>query len=155
MTERKNQEIKPGIDFIGITTPFYCNDGQGNFLLHKRSENARDEKGRWDFGSGQLDMGEEIEVGVLRELQEEYGVIGNIQEQVPAHSIIRTENGITTHWLAIPFFIKVNINDAKIMELHKVTEIGIFRLDNLPKPLHTGVQITMRKYKELFERYQR
>jgi len=27
-----------GIDYIGITTPFYCNDGKGNFLFHKRSQ---------------------------------------------------------------------------------------------------------------------
>ncbi|HEY4495194.1 MAG TPA: hypothetical protein VI998_04000 [Patescibacteria group bacterium] len=31
--------MKLGIDYIGISTPFYCNDGQGCFLLHKRSKN--------------------------------------------------------------------------------------------------------------------
>ncbi len=67
MAERQ----RPGIDYIGITTPFYCNDGNGNFLMHKRSEQARDEKGKWDFGSGQLDLGEEVETGALREVREE------------------------------------------------------------------------------------
>src|SRR5215213_2336602 len=97
-----NESLRPGIDYIGITTPFYCNDGEGNFVLHKRSESARDEQGTWDFGSGQLGFGEQIQEGMLRELFEEYGVIGEIQEQVPAHSIIREQNGRTTHWVAIP-----------------------------------------------------
>ena len=145
--------LKAGSDYIGISTPFYCNDGKGNFLMHKRSENARDEQGRWDFGSGQLDFGEEAEKGVLREVKEEWGVDGEIQEQVPAHSIIRKHNGAETHWLAIPFFVKVDIDKAKIVETHKFTDKGIFTLDNLPEPLHTGIKITMKKYPHIFDKY--
>ena len=59
--------MKPGVDYIGITTPFYCNDGNGLFLLHKRSKNCRDEHGRWDPGSGQLNFGCTPEKNVLRE----------------------------------------------------------------------------------------
>jgi len=146
-------KIIPGIDFIGISTPFYCNDGKGNFVLHKRSYKARDEVGVWDFGAGQLDFGEDVEKGVLRELYEEYGVYGEIQEQVPAHSIVRIFNGIKTHWLAVPFFIKVDTSKVKIMEKEKFSEIGIFSLNNFPKPFHTGAQITMKKFPKLFKKY--
>jgi len=145
----------PGIDFIGISTPFYCNDGKGNFLLHKRSKNARDEHGRWDFGAGQLGFGEDVEKGVLRELFEEYGVRGEIQEQVPAHSIIRTFNGAKTHWLAIPFFILVDTSKVKIMEPHKFSEIGIFPFSKFPEPFHSGASISMKKYAHLFKKYSR
>lgn len=31
---------KIGIDHIGIAIPFYCNNGNGNFLFHQRSEMA-------------------------------------------------------------------------------------------------------------------
>jgi ADP-ribose pyrophosphatase YjhB (NUDIX family) len=147
------RKLKTGIDFIGVTTPFYCNDGKGNFLLHKRSKIARDEHGRWDFGGGQLEFGEELQQGVLREVQEEYGLKGIIQEQLEAHSIIRIQNGIKTHWLAIPFFVKVDVNKAKIMEATKVSEIGIFALDKLPKPLHSGAKYTMKHYLKNFQRY--
>ena len=149
------EKLRPGIDYIGVTTPFYCNDGNGNFLLHKRSEAARDEKGRWDFGSGQLDLGEEVESGVLREVKEEWGVEGVIQEQLPAHSLLRNSEGVETHWLAVPFFIKVDLDEAKIMEPYKFSEMGVFTLDHLPTPLHTGVQITMGRYPEIFDRYRR
>lgn len=145
--------MRPGIDYIGITTPFYCTDGKGNFLFHKRSNNCRDERGKWDCGSGQLEFGETPEESVLREVVEEYGVKGKIQEQLPAYSLLRTHNGIKTHWVVIPFIIKADIRKAKMMEPEKATEIGIFTLDRLPKPLHTGARMDMSRYKEYFERY--
>ena len=145
--------MEPGIDYVGVSTPFYCNDGEGNFLLHKRSSACRDEVGKWDFGSGQLEFGQTPEESVLREVEEEYGVMGEIQEKLPAHSILRENNGVKTHWIAIPFFVKVDIKRAKLMEPDRATELSVFRLDKLPMPLHSGLQITMKKYKEHFDRY--
>jgi hypothetical protein len=49
--------MNPGIDYVGITTVFFCHDGKGNFLFHKRSNKCRDEHGRWDLGSGKLEHG--------------------------------------------------------------------------------------------------
>ena len=104
-----SNQLKSGIDYIGITTPFYCNDGKGTFVFNKRSHNARDEHGKWDLGGGQLHFGENLQEAVLREVKEEYGCEGDIQEQLPAHSIFRNLNGHDTHWLAIPFFVKVDL----------------------------------------------
>jgi 8-oxo-dGTP diphosphatase len=145
--------MKPGIDYIGINTPFYCNDGKGKFLLHKRSKNCRDEQGNWDPGSGQLEFGYTPEENVLREVAEEYGCKGKIQERLPPHSIFRELNGKKTHWLAIPFFIKVNPADVKINEPQKNDEIGWFYLDKLPKPLHTGFNFTFNRFPEYFKKY--
>ena len=145
--------MKPGIDYIGITTPFYCNDGKGNFIFHKRSKNCRDEQGKWDAGSGQLEIGHTPEENVLKEVFEEYGCKGEIQEQLPAHSIFREFNGVKTHWLAISFFIKVDPAEVKNNEPDKIEEIKWFRLDNLPKPLHTGFLFTFNNYKKNFNKY--
>ena len=144
-----------GIDYIGITTPFYCNDGRGNFLLHKRSKNCRDENGKWDPGSGKLELGVSLEDNVLREVSEEYGCVGEIQERLPAHDIFREHNGIKSHWIAIPFFIKVKSDDAKNNEPEKIDEIGWFRLDNLPEPLHTGFQFSFSRYICYFQKYKK
>lgn len=142
-----------GIDYIGITTPFYCNDGNGNFLLHRRSVNTRDEHGRWDPGSGKLDFGVNPEENVLREIMEEYGCKGEIQEQLPVHSIFREWDGKPTHWIAIPFFVKVDPKEVRNNEPHKIDELGWFRLDALPEPLHTGFQFTLNKFRDHFEKY--
>lgn len=142
-----------GVDYIGITTPFYCNDGKGNFLFHKRSLQTRDEHGRWDPGSGKLEFGLELEENVLKEVLEEYGCRGTIQEQLPAHSILREFDGKRTHWVAVPFFVKVDPSEVRNNEPHKIEELGWFRLDHLPEPLHTGFEHTYTRYRSYFEKY--
>lgn len=139
-TTRMNKELSPGIDYIGITTPFYCVDGKGHLLLHKRSQNCRDEQGRWDAGGGQLEFGETPEEGVLREIKEEYNCDGEILGQIPPISIFRKQNGLDTHWLAIPYIVKVNPKEAHNNEPHKIEELGWFTLDNLPSPLHSALE---------------
>lgn len=98
--------MKLGIDYIGISTPFFCNDGNGNFLFQKRGKKARDERGTWDCGSGAVEHGSTLEENVLREVFEEYGCKGEIQEQLPPHDFFREFNGVKTHWLAVPFLLK-------------------------------------------------
>lgn len=140
---------KAGIDFIGITTPFYCVDGKGHLLMHKRSKNCRDEKGRWDTGAGQLNFGEDVERGVLREVKEEYGCSGIILAQVPPHSVIRVQNGVRTHWLAIPHIILVDPEKVKNNEPHKIDELGWFSLEALPAPIHSALRRYIFKTKRI------
>jgi 8-oxo-dGTP diphosphatase len=144
--------MKIGFDYIGITTPFYCIDSQGRILLHKRTTECRDEHHRWDTGSGKLEKGLTLEQNALQEVLEEYGCKGEIAGTLPAHDIFRTQDGEATHWVAVPFFVKVNPDDVKNNEPHKIAEIGWFTLDSLPEPLHTGFAFTLSKYRGEFER---
>ncbi|MDD2822643.1 MAG: NUDIX hydrolase [Candidatus Daviesbacteria bacterium] len=148
-------DLKPGIDFTAVSVSFYCHNDDGLFVLHKRSENCRDEIGTWDFGGGRLEFGEDPEVGVLREVLEEYGVEGEIIEQLPALSLIRENKGITTHWLSIPFLIKVDITKIKNGDPEKISEIEFFTLDNLPQPLHKGATHTLKKFEKHFDKYKK
>jgi ADP-ribose pyrophosphatase YjhB (NUDIX family) len=145
--------MQPGIDFVGISTPFYCNDGQGNFLLHKRSNKTRDDHGTWDTGGGKLDWGLLPAENVLKEVLEEYGCQGTIQEALAYYTIFREWEGKKTHWLALPFFIKVNPHEVKNNEPEKIDEIGWFRLENFPEPLHPGVRKSIIENKTYFEKY--
>lgn len=146
--------MKPGIDYVGICTPFYCNDGNGLFLLSKRSRNARDEHGRWDPGSGLLELGLTPEQNVVREIKEEYGCKNiTIQEAVPVHTIFRLLNGIKTHWVAIPFFVLVDPKEVRNNEPNKFETFSWFSLDKLPKPLHSGFLSTFKRYQSLFQKY--
>ncbi|NTU74041.1 NUDIX domain-containing protein [Candidatus Roizmanbacteria bacterium] len=145
--------MKPGIDYIGTTTPFYCIDGKGNLLLHKRSPACRDEHGRWDPGGGQVEFGEALEQSALREVKEEYGCEGKIVGTLPAHSVLREHNGVKTHWVACPFFVLVDPQQVKVMEPEKVEDIGWFTLNSLPSPLHSGFEKTLLSYRKHFEKY--
>ena len=37
--------MKKGIDCTGVCVVYFCHDGEGNFVMGRRSENARDEHG--------------------------------------------------------------------------------------------------------------
>lgn len=145
--------MKVGVDYIGIMTPFYCHDAEGRLLLGKRSKNCRDEHGRWDASSGQLELGLSIRENLLKEIKEEYGCSGEIIEILPAHDIFREQNGKQTHWLAVPAFVRVNHTEVVITEPDKIEEIGWFTLETLPEPLHTGFKQTLERYRQFFEKY--
>lgn len=131
-------KLIPGVDFIGVSTPFYCINEKGELLLHKRSKNCRDEIGTWDTGGGQLEFGEEPAIGVLREVREEYGCKGEILQELPAISVVRRNKGKKTHWIALPFVIRVKKNEVKNNEPRKIDELGWFDFSHLPKPLHSA-----------------
>lgn len=145
--------VEAGIDYIANNVVFICNDGKGNFVLQKRSQKCRDERGTWEFGGGKLEFGEELQEAVLREIKEEYGINGHIQEQLPSCSLLREHGGIKTHWVATPFFIKVDVTKVKIADQESTDEIGIFTVENLPKPLHSGTQKQIIIYKDYFDKY--
>lgn len=149
--------MKTGIDYIGVSTSFYCSDGKGKWLLHKRSEKCRDEKGAWDSGAGKLEFGLTLEENVLKEIQEEYCCNAIIQEQLPAITLLRNSiDGIKTHWIVVPFILIIideDIKNVKIGDKEKMTELGWFSFNNLPSPLHSGFQKTTRLYEGIFKKY--
>ncbi len=149
--------MKTGIDCIGVSTSFYCYDGRGRWLLHKRSENCRDEKGVWDSGGGKLEFGLTLEENVLKEIREEYGCEATIQEQLPAITLLRTSpDGIPSHWIVIPHILLINddnLKNVRIGDSEKMIEIGWFTFENLPHPLHSGFQKTTLVYRNIFEKY--
>lgn len=98
-------------------------------------------------------MARTLRKAVLREVKEEYGVKGTIEKQLPAHSLLREENGVKTHWLIITFVLKVDRKKVVNNDPKKIAELGWFKLDNLPKTLHTRAQYTLGHYKEEFKKY--
>jgi 8-oxo-dGTP diphosphatase len=145
--------MKPGKDYIGVSVAFFCHDGQGNFLFHQRSQNCRDEQGTWDCGGGKLEFGETLEEGLMRELKEEYGCSGTIDETLPINSYIRSDGEDKRHWVIIPYIVKVNPEEAGLNEPESMDAIGWYRLDALPEPLHSGMKMDVEMYKEYLKKY--
>lgn len=145
--------MNSGINYVGISTPFYCHDGKGRFLLHKRTDKTRDEHGAWDSGAGQLEFGISPEENVLKEVKEEYGCNGIIQEKLPYYSIIRNWQGQVTHWIALPFFILVNPAEVINNEPDKIERIGWFSLNSFPSPLHTALHKAILERRDYFLKY--
>lgn len=152
--ENQSKKYKAGIDYVGITTSFYCHDGEGNFVFALRNKNCRDEHGKWDPGAGSLDHGLTLEENVLKEVLEEYGCAGTIEKWLPPISIFRTnEVGEKTHWLAIGAFVRVNKDDVMIMEKEKFDDLIWKPLNDLPQPIHSGFEYHFQEQNELFREY--
>lgn len=127
-----------GISFTGITTIFFCHDGNGKLFLTKRSLQTRDEHGRWDPGAGGLKHGQSVEENMKRELKEEYGVAPLSTEFIGYFDAFRTSpEGLPTHWLAMCFAVKVDPKKVTIKEPEMVEDFGWFTLNDLPRSLHS------------------
>ena len=140
--------LKKGRDYIGVTAVYFCHDGQGNFVMAKRSQNARDEHGRWDIGAGGVEFGDTVENTLRKEIMEEYctDVLG--LEFLGFRDVHREEAGRPTHWIALDFKVLVDRNKVKIGEPHKFDELGWFQLADLPAKLHSQLPYFLEKYKE-------
>lgn len=129
--------MKPGVNYIGVTCVFYCHDGKGRLLLQKRTRKCRDEHGCWDCGGGSMKFGETFEETIKRELKEEYCVKPIKMKRVGVNNIIRIHDSIKTHWVAIIFAVQVNPKKVTIGDEEMIEEIGWFKPNRLPKPLHS------------------
>jgi 8-oxo-dGTP diphosphatase len=132
-------DLKRGVDFIGVTVPFVVHDGHGSFVMHRRSAKCRDEQGRWDIGSGAMEFGESFEQAVRREVLEEYGAEATEVVELGLYNIIRANKGAKTHWIAISHALKVDPAKVKNCDPEKIEDLGWFRVDKLPSPLHSQV----------------
>lgn len=141
-----------GIDYVGISLGFICHDGQGNILMHKRSKNTRDQHGHWDWGGGKMELGETIEEGLLRELQEEYGVDGKIEHVLPPVDWV-SKGKITAHWVVLLHIVKVDRDKVINNEPRSIEELGWFDFDNLPDPLHEGNKYDLELHGEEIRKY--
>lgn len=140
--------MKKGVDYTGVCVSFYCHDGKGNYLFHKRSEKCRDEHGRWDCGGGGLKFNEALLDGVKREVSEEFGVEPLMIEPLGVAEVFREHEGSPTHWIAFRYRVLVDREKVVNNEPEKHSEWGWFKIGNPPMPLHSQVPKELEEYKE-------
>ena len=139
--------MKKGEDYTGVCVTYFCHDGKGNFLFNKRGKNCRDENGRWDCGGGGVEFGDNVIDTVKKEIKEEYCTDVLDLEFLGYEDVHRENNGKKTHWVALDFKVKVDRGKARNGEPHKFDEIGWFKLNNLPNPLHSCLPKCVERYK--------
>ncbi|MEI8223900.1 MAG: NUDIX domain-containing protein [bacterium] len=147
-TLRKQIESRRGLDYPAITICYVCHDGQGNYLMNKRSIQCNDEHGAWDFGGGRVEFGDSIVQTVHKELREEYGVTPKEINFLGYHDLFRTSDRGLRHWLCMIFLVEVDREQVINGEPHKFDEIKWVTLDNLPTPLHPLAHLEVRMVNE-------
>lgn len=133
----ESNDLRRGIDHVGVSASFVVHDGKGRVLLQKRGAGARDENGRWDVGGGAIEFGESIDEAVKREIKEELCTEPIDVQFLTVYDAFRKHKGVTTHWVAIMHAVQVNPDQVRIGEPDKIDELAWFTSDNLPSPLHS------------------
>lgn len=140
--------MKKGIDHVGVGVVFFCHDGKGNLLMSKRSKKSRDEHYAWDPGGGAIDVGEKVTDTLKREIKEEYCADIINSEFLGFRDVHRIdEKGNKTHWLMLDFKVLIDRKKVRNGVPEKHLEIGWFKLNNLPKPVHSQFPHFLQKYK--------
>lgn len=139
--------MKKGEDYTGISVCFFCHDGNGEYVLTKRSVNCRDEHERWDFGSGGLDVHDTVEDTLRREIREELCTEVLSYEFLGYRDAHREHNGVKTHWLVLDFKVLVHRLSVQIGEPNKFDALEWFPIDALPTPLHSQLPHALSEYR--------
>lgn len=130
-SETPENDLMPGPSILhhqGFVAPlnviaFFCTDGKGKWLLHRRGPACSDEMGKWDFGGGKLEHGESRFECLKRELREEYGpnLRCLLTQQLPGFTMFRQPLGGTQHLEVTPF---VCLIDPATVEVSGMIESG-------------------------------
>jgi ADP-ribose pyrophosphatase YjhB (NUDIX family) len=98
------KRLYPKQPIVGVGAVVICN---GKILLEKRKNEPG--KGKWSIPGGLVELGENVEQTVIREVWEETG----LEVEKPEHidvvdNVIRDENGeIKYHFVIIDYFVKL------------------------------------------------
>ena len=127
---------------------FFLHDGQGKYMIHKRSLAARDEQGRWDCGGGGVKFGEKIEDALHREIREEFDATAKRVDFMGYRDVFRDDQASAPHWVVFDFKVQVDPRTVKNNEPHKCDEIRWVTLgefEALTEPKHSQFPIFIEK----------
>ncbi len=124
---------RPGVGFGVIILK------NGRVLLGKRHadpEKADSElhgEGTWTVPGGKLEFGESLEIGVVREAQEECGIV------IPPESLrlVSVSNDMVpdAHFVSLGFMTEEFSGEPRVMEPDEITEWQWFDIRELPNPM--------------------
>ena len=106
------KRLYPKQPVVGVGAVVICD---GKILLEKRKNDPG--KGKWSIPGGLVELGENVEQTVIREVKEETG----LEVEKPEHidvvgNVIRDENGeIKYHFVIIDYFVKLKGGTMKAM----------------------------------------
>jgi len=126
-------ELKPGRDFVGVGIGVMVRNAGGHFLLGLRTQNSRNEPGKWTFPGGCLEFGETWQDCAVREAREEAGIeVEPVRIVEVINHIIRNEG---QHWFNPIVEARLVSGPPKVMEPNKMCEWRWFSLEALPENL--------------------
>ena len=127
------RRLYPKQPLVGVGAVAVCS---GEILLEKRKNEPG--KGKWSIPGGLVELGENTEQTVIREVKEETGLDVEKPEQIDVvDSITEDENGrIKYHFVIIDYFVKLTggtlkaSSDAEELKWVQFDLVGTYDLTN-------------------------
>lgn len=131
-------EIIDGIDEPNGAGIFLL-DEQGRVFLGRRAETSS-EPGMWCTPGGGVEEGEDAATAAAREAEEEFGIIVSPEELYNPKTFIKDDG------FKFTTFIVDGSSDIPIdMREREHDDYGWFSLDELPTPLHPGLEAYLKE----------
>ena len=118
-------------DRLGVATNGFIRDQTGKILLQQRADS-----GFWGMPGGQVELGESVEQGVVREVYEETGLEVRVERLIGIYSgpesypFMRYPNGAIVHYVTHVFICDPIAGALRLSA--ESTNIGYFAADALP-----------------------
>ena len=125
--------MKRGIDYIGVGVGAIILDESGRLFLARRGEEARNERGLWEFPGGAVEFGERLEDALAREMREEFDVQIVVGELLDVVDHILPAEG--QHWVSPTYLCRIRSGEPRILEPNKCSAIGWFLPGEIPQDL--------------------
>ena len=140
--------MKRGIDYIGVGVGAIIIDESGRLFLAKRGPKAKNERGLWEFPGGSVEFGERLQDALIREIEEEYGIIIRIEALFTVTDHLLPEEN--QHWVSPSYLCRIVSGTPIIREPEKCSEIGWFAVDEIPSELSIVSQHDLEIYRARF-----
>lgn len=128
---------------VGIGVMIQNEKGEVLLGLRQGSHGA----GEWSFPGGHLDWGETVFECAKREIKEETGLDVSEGELISVADEMRYLISDGKHYVNIGIKVKYQGGEPAVMEPDKCLKWYWFNLDNLPKELFEGTELTIKNFK--------
>lgn len=124
-------------ELIDCSGALICSRSTGRFLLLQKRNGKH--SGRWGLVGGTNLSGETAWIGLRREIEEELGLLPEIKKTIPLEKFVSSDSMFNFH----TYFCVVEEEFLpKLSDEHSAW--GWFDLNNLPKPVHKGLDLSLR-----------
>lgn len=124
-------------DIIDCSGALICAKTTNRFLLLQKAEGKH--AGRWGLVGGTNHSDESAWQGLQREIEEELGAMPDIKKTIPLERFVSNDSMFNFH----TYFCVVENEFVPILS-DEHSAWGWFNLDNLPKPVHKGLDLSLR-----------
>lgn len=122
---------------IDCSGALICSRNTHRFLLLQKTEGKH--SGRWGLVGGTNHTGESAWQGLKREIEEEVGFFPEIKKTIPLERFVSNDSLFNFH----TYFCVVDAEFVPTLS-QEHSAWGWFDLNNLPKPVHKGLDLSLR-----------